>query len=121
MTCAKGYRPWKRSTSVPLFSAFYSPLISTFSAGFCGKKVLIPIVGIVAGRIGHRGAGRRLSACRAVGPESGLWSPERRDAERRSLRADQRDGRFFHHRRDTDPDFTWDKLEGADVRRFPVA
>lgn len=103
-----------------LFSAFYSPLISTFSGGFLQEEGLEPewsvsppgVSAIAAVESGEAHV-VQSALSQAFGP---LGKGETPGAVH-FAQINEMDG-FFITGRDADPDFTWDKLEGADVITF---
>ena len=103
-----------------LFSAFYSPLISTMSGGFLEEEGLdyewsVAPAGTTAIDAVINGD---VHLCQTALSQSfnylnrGEIPPVKHFAQ-----INEMDG-FFVTGRDPDPDFTWDKLEGADVVMF---
>ncbi len=103
-----------------LFSAFYSPLISTMSAGFLKEEGLDPewsvsppgvsaIAALEAGEVDV------IQSALSQGFNS-LAKGETPNAVH-FAQINEMDG-FFLTAREADPDFTWDKLEGAEVVMF---
>ena len=97
-----------------LFSAFYSPLISTFSAGFLQEEgpdpdwsVSPPGVSAIAAL--EDGSAHVVQSALSQGFVLGKGETP---GVVHFAQINEMDGR------DTDPDFTWDKLEGADVVTF---
>jgi NitT/TauT family transport system substrate-binding protein len=103
-----------------LFSAFYSPLISTMSGGFLEAEGLEPDwsvspPGVSAIAALQDGSARvaQSALSQGFGPcERGETPPVVHFAQ-----INEMDG-FFLTGREADPDFTWDKLEGAEVVMF---
>ncbi len=103
-----------------LFSAFYSPLIATFAAGFLKEEGLetewtvsppgtSAIAALEAGKVDviQSALSQGLTALDKGNPP----------AIRHFAQVNEMDG-FFITAREPDPDFTWDKLEGAEVVMF---
>ena len=103
-----------------LFSAFYSPLIATFAAGFLKEEGLetewtvsppgtSAIVALEAGKVDviQSALSQGLTALDKGNPP----------AIRHFAQVNEMDG-FFITAREPDPDFTWDKLEGSEVVMF---
>ncbi len=103
-----------------LFSAFYSPLISTMSAGFLQEEGLdyewsvsppgkSAIDAVVAGEI---------HVCQTAPSQSFSYLNRGQEPPvKHFAQINEMDG-FFLTGRAADPDFTWDKLEGAEVVMF---
>ena len=103
-----------------LFSAFYSPLISTMSAGFLQAEGLEPNWSVAAPGKGAIDAIEDGSA--HVGQSAlsqGFMSLNKGEAPTaiHFAQVNERDG-FFLTGRKADADFSWDKLEGAEVVLF---
>ncbi len=103
-----------------LFSAFYSPLISTMSGGFLEAEGLEPAwsvspPGVSAIAALEAGAAQVVQSAlsQAFGPLNRGETP----AAVHFAQVNEMDG-FFLTGRAADPDFTWDKLEGAEVVMF---
>lgn len=103
-----------------LFSAFYSPLISTMSGGFLKQEGLEPEwsvspPGVTAIESLKNGSAHVVQSAlsQAFGPlNKGETPPAVHFAQ-----VNEMDGFFLTARR-PDPDFTWKKLEGAEVVLF---
>jgi len=103
-----------------LFSAFYSPLISTMSGGFLKAEGLEPEwsvapPGVSAIAALEDGSAHVIQSALSQGFTSlgnGQTPPAVHFAQ-----VNEMDG-FFITGRDADPDFTWDKLEGSEVVMF---
>lgn len=103
-----------------LFSAFYSPLISTMSGGFLRDEGLDPEwsvapPGVSAIAALQDGSAHVVQSALSQGFTSlnkGETPPAVHFAQ-----VNEMDG-FFLTGREADPDFTWDKLEGAEVVMF---
>jgi len=103
-----------------LFSAFYSPLISTMSGGFLEAEGLEPDWSISPPGVSAIAALEDGSAhivqsalSQGFGPLSKGGTP----SAVHFAQINEMDG-FFLTARDRDPDFAWDKLEGSDVVLF---
>ena len=103
-----------------LFSAFYSPLISTMSGGFLQAEGLEPEwsvapPGVSAIAALEAGAAQVIQSAlsQAFGPLDRGETP----AAVHFAQVNEMDG-FFLTGREADPAFTWDKLEGAEVVMF---
>jgi len=103
-----------------LFSAFYSPLISTMSGGFLKAEGLdydwsVSPPGKSAIEALSDGTAHVVQSApsQAFGPLSKSEEPPCMHF----AQINEMDG-FFLTGRDADPDFTWDKLEGAEVVMF---
>lgn len=103
-----------------LFSAFYSPLISTMSAGFLQEEGLEPEwsvsppgVSAIAALLDGSAHVVQSALSQSFGPlEKGETPPVVHFAQ-----INEMDG-FFIAGREADPDFAWSKLEGAEVVMF---
>ena len=100
-----------------LFSAFYSPLISTMSDGFLKAEGLdadwsISPPGVSAIKALEDGSAHVIQSAlsQGFGPVSKGETP----AALHFAQVNEMDG-FFITAREPDPAFTWDKLEGADA------
>lgn len=103
-----------------LFSAFYSPLISTISGGFLEKEGLEPEwsispPGVSAVAALENGSAHVVQSALSQGFTS--LNKGETPAAVHFAQINEMDG-FFLTGRDPDPDFTWDKLEGADAVLF---
>ncbi len=103
-----------------LFSAFYSPRISTISAGFLDREGLEPEwsvspPGVSAVAAVENGTAHVVQSALSQGFSS-LAKGEAPIAVH-FAQINEMDG-FFLTAREADSDFTWDKLEGADVVLF---
>jgi NitT/TauT family transport system substrate-binding protein len=103
-----------------LFSAFYSPLIATMSGGFLKEEGLDPDwsvspPGASAIEALEDGSAHVVQSALSQGFNS-LNKGETPTAIH-FAQVNEMDG-FFLTGRDADPDFTWDKLEGAEVVLF---
>ncbi|MDA7947180.1 MAG: ABC transporter substrate-binding protein [Hyphomicrobiaceae bacterium] len=103
-----------------LFSAFYSPLISTMSGGFLKEEGLDPEwsvspPGVSAIAALETGEVDVIQSALSQGFNS-LAKGETPKAVH-FAQINEMDG-FFLTAREPDPDFTWDKLEGAEVVMF---
>jgi len=110
-----------------LFSAFYSPLISTMSGGFLQAEGLDPEWSIAPPGASALTALRDGSAHVAQSaPSQGFTSLDKGEipAAVHFAQVNEMDG-FFLTGREVDPNFTWDKLADAEVVTFnggqPVA
>jgi NitT/TauT family transport system substrate-binding protein len=100
-----------------LFSAFYSPLISTMSGGFLEEEgldydwsVAKPGVSAIAALVDGSAHVAQSALSQGFGPlNRGETPPVVHFAQ-----VNEMDG-FFITARDPDPDFAWKKLEGAEV------
>lgn len=103
-----------------LFSAFYSPLISAMSGGFLKEEGLEPEwsvspPGVTAIKTVEDGA---ADVCQtAVSQAFGVLARGETPKAMHFAQINEMDG-FFITGREPDPDFTWKKLEGADVLLF---
>ncbi len=99
------------------FSAFYSPLISTFTGGFLQAEGLEPEHSITAPG-GTAIAALQDGTAQVVqsAPAQGIAALERGETPPalHFAQINERDG-FFLTGRDPDPDFSWDKLAGKKV------
>ncbi len=103
-----------------LFSAFYSPLISTMSGGFLKQEGLDPEwsvspPGVSAIAALEDGSAHVIQSALSQGFNS-LGKSEIPKAVH-FAQVNEMDG-FFITAREADPDFTWDRLEGAEVVMF---
>lgn len=103
-----------------LFSAFYSPLISMMSGGFLKEEELeadwsVSPPGVSAIAALEDGSAHVVQSALSHG-----FGALARGEENKALhfaQINEMDG-FFLTSRESDPDFSWDKLEGADVVCF---
>lgn len=103
-----------------LFSAFYSPLISTMSGGFLRAEGLDPTWSVAPPGVSAIDALFDGSAHVVQSALSQAFTPlneGRAPPEVHFAQVNEMDG-FFLTGRAADPDFTWDKLEGAEVVMF---
>ena len=103
-----------------LFSAFYSPLISTMSAGFLKAEGLEPEWSISPPGESAVAALEDGSAHVVQSAVSQGFGPLSRGETPRAVhfaQVNEMDG-FFITARDPDPDFSWARLEGSDVVLF---
>ena len=103
-----------------LFSAFYSPLISTMSGGFLQAEGLQPNWSVAPAGKGAIAALEDGSADVVQSALSqGLQALDRGEQSDvvHFAQINEMDG-FFLTGREADPDFSWDKLEGAEVVLF---
>lgn len=103
-----------------LFSAFYSPLISTMSGGFLEAEGLDPVwsvapPGLSAIAALQDGTAHVVQSALSVGFAS--LNEGQTPAAVHFAQVNEMDG-FFLTGREADPAFTWDKLEGAEVVMF---
>jgi NitT/TauT family transport system substrate-binding protein len=103
-----------------LFSAFYSPLISTMSGGFLKAEGLdaewsISPPGVSAIAALEDGSAHVVQSALSQGFTS--LNKGETPAAVHFAQVNEMDG-FFLTGREADPDFTWDKLEGAEVVMF---
>ena len=103
-----------------LFSAFYSPLISTMSGGFLAEEGLEPNWSVSPPEFSaiaalESGEAHVIQSALSQGFTS-LAKGETPTAVH-FAQINEMDG-FFLTGREADPDFTWDKLEGAEVVCF---
>ncbi|MDA9008866.1 hypothetical protein N9K16_02780 [Alphaproteobacteria bacterium] len=110
----------KISIQFTLFSAFYSPLISTISGGFLKDEGLEPEWSVAKPGVSALSALKDGSAHlvqSALSQGFGGSSNQDNDGIKHFAQVNEMDG-FFITGRDADPDFSWDKLEGSDVVLF---
>ena len=103
-----------------LFSAFYSPLISTMSGGFLKEEGLEPDWSVAPPGVSAIAALEDGSAHviqSALSQGFGALGNGQTPSAVHFAQINEMDG-FFITGRDADPDFTWDKLEGAEVVMF---
>ena len=103
-----------------LFSAFYSPLISTFSAGFLQEEGLEPDWSISPPGVSAIAAledGSAHVVQSALSQAFGTLARGEVPTAVHFAQINEMDG-FFITGREADPDFSWKKLEGADVVTF---
>ena len=103
-----------------LFSAFYSPLISTMSGGFLEAEGLKPNWSVSPPGVSAMDALNDGSAHVVQSALSqGLSARDRGEMPETThfAQVNEMDG-FFLTAREADPDFTWKKLEGAEVVLF---
>ena len=103
-----------------LFSAFYSPLISTMSGGFLKAEGLEPEWSVSPPGVSALAAvadGSAHVAQSALSQGFGVLARGEVPPTVHFAQVNEMDG-FFLTGREADPDFTWDKLEGADVVLF---
>lgn len=103
-----------------LFSAFYSPLISTMSGGFLQEEGLEPDWSVAPPGVSAIAALKDGSAHvvqSALSQGFGSLNKGEDPGVVHFAQINEMDG-FFLTGRAPDPDFTWDKLEGADVVLF---
>lgn len=103
-----------------LFSAFYSPLISTMSGGFLKEEGLDPEWSVAPPGVSaivalEEGSAHVIQSALSQGFTS-LGKGETPKAVH-FAQINEMDG-FFLTGREADPDFSWDKLEGAEVVMF---
>jgi NitT/TauT family transport system substrate-binding protein len=103
-----------------LFSAFYSPLISTMSGGFLEAEGLdaewsVSPPGVSAIAALEDGSAHVVQSALSQGFTS--LNKGETPAAVHFAQVNEMDG-FFLTGREADPDFTWDKLEGAEVVMF---
>ncbi|PPR12020.1 MAG: hypothetical protein CFH41_00053 [Alphaproteobacteria bacterium MarineAlpha11_Bin1] len=104
-----------------LFSAFYSPLISTISAGFLKDEGLDPEWSVSPPGVSAISSLEKGSAHVVQSALSQGFTPlslGKTPSVVHFAQINEMDG-FFITGRDADPDFSWSKLEGADVLTFP--
>jgi len=103
-----------------LFSAFYSPLISTISGGFLKAEGLEPEWSVAPpgkSAIEALEAGT-ADVIQTAPSQSFNWLKDGKTPPMMHFaQINEMDG-FFITGREADPDFTWDKLEGAEVVMF---
>lgn len=110
----------KISIQFTLFSAFYSPLISTMSGGFLKEEGLEPEWSVSPPGVSAIQALTDGSAHVVQSALSQAFTPlneGRRPPAVHFAQVNEMDG-FFLTGRDADPDFSWKKLEGAEVVMF---
>jgi len=115
-----GFDMEKINIQFTLFSAFYSPLISTMSGGFLAEEGLEadwsispPGKSAIESLIDGSSHVVQSALSQGFGPlNNGETPPVVHFAQ-----INEMDG-FFITGREADPDFTWDKLEGAEVVMF---
>ena len=103
-----------------LFSAFYSPLISTMSGGFLKDEGLEPEWSISPpGKSAIEALEAGTAHVVQTAPSQTFnWLKEGKTPPMMHFaQINEMDG-FFITGREADPDFTWDKLEGAEVVMF---
>ncbi|MHA1527817.1 MAG: ABC transporter substrate-binding protein [Alphaproteobacteria bacterium] len=103
-----------------LFSAFYSPLISTMSGGFLKAEGLEPEWSVSPPGVSALAAvadGSVHVAQSALSQGFGVLARGEVPPTVHFAQVNEMDG-FFLTGREADPDFTWDKLEGAEVVLF---
>ena len=103
-----------------LFSAFYSPLISTMSGGFLEAEGLEPEWSVSPPGVSAIAALKDGSAQVVQSALSQAFTPLNKSETPDAVhfaQVNEMDG-FFLTGRQADPDFTWDKLEGAEVVLF---
>ncbi len=103
-----------------LFSAFYSPLIATIECGFLEREGLKPDWSVSPpGRPATESIMDGSAQVVQSAPSQAFNSIKRGDAEYplHFAQINEMDG-FFISARDPDVDFSWDKLEGAEVVMF---
>ena len=103
-----------------LFSAFYSPLISTMSGGFLKEEGLDPQWSVSPPGVSAIAAletGEADVAQSALSQGLTSLSKGETPVAVHFAQINEMDG-FFITGREADPDFTWDKLEGAEVVMF---
>ncbi|MBU2532009.1 MAG: ABC transporter substrate-binding protein [Alphaproteobacteria bacterium] len=103
-----------------LFSAFYSPLISTMSGGFLKEEGIdasysVAPPGVSAIKALEEGTAQVIQSA----PSQGFTSRDKGETPVaiHFAQINEMDG-FFITGREADPDFDWKKLEGADVVLF---
>lgn len=110
----------KISIQFTLFSAFYSPLISTMSGGFLKQEGLEPEWSVSPPGVSAIEALQNGTAHVVQSALSQAFTPlneGRRPPAVHFAQVNEMDG-FFLTGRDADPDFSWKKLEGAEVVMF---
>ena len=103
-----------------LFSAFYSPLISTMSGGFLKEEGLEPEWSVApagSSAITALEEGKADVIQSALSQAFGPLSKGKTPSAVHFAQVNEMDG-FFITARDKDPNFSWDKLEGSDVILF---
>ena len=103
-----------------LYSAFYSPLISTMSGGFLKEEGLDPEWSVAPAGLSAITAleeGKADVIQSALSQAFGPLSRGKTPSAVHFAQVNEMDG-FFITARDEDPNFSWDKLEGSDVILF---
>ncbi len=103
-----------------LFSAFYSPLISAMSGGFLRAEGLEPEWSVAPAGVSALAALKDGSAHvvqSALSQAFGVLDKGETPEAVHFAQVNEMDG-FFLTGREADPDFTWKKLEGAEVVMF---
>ncbi|ANK82825.1 MAG: hypothetical protein TEF_19995 [Rhizobiales bacterium NRL2] len=103
-----------------LFSAFYSPLISTFTGGFLQEEGLEPDWSVAKPGVSAIEALERGEADVIQSALSQGFGPLQKGETPSAVhfaQVNEMDG-FFITGREADPDFDWKKLEGAEVVMF---
>ncbi len=116
-----GYRDVEKiNIQFSLFSAFYSPLISTMSGGFLKAEGLDPAWAVSKPGVSAIAAladGSAHVVQSALSQGFNALNKGETPAAVHFAQVNEMDG-FFLTGREADPDFTWDKLEGAEVVLF---
>ncbi len=110
----------KISIQFTLFSAFYSPLISTMSGGFLKAEGLEPEWSVAPAGVSAIEALENGTAHVVQSALSQGFTPLNKGQKPSVVhfaQINEMDG-FFLTAREPDPDFTWNKLEGADAVLF---
>ena len=110
----------KISIQFTLFSAFYSPLISTMSGGFLKEEGLDPEWSVAPPGVSAIDAlldGSAHVVQSALSQGFSVLNKGETPPVVHFAQVNEMDG-FFLTGREADPDFTWDKLEGAEVVMF---
>ena len=110
----------KISIQFSLFSAFYSPLLSTMSGGFLRDEHLDPSWSVAPPGVSAIAAledGSAHVVQSALSQGFTALNEGRQPTAVHFAQVNEMDG-FFLTGRQADPDFTWDKLEGAEVVMF---
>jgi len=110
----------KISIQFTLFSAFYSPLISTMSGGFLKQEGLEPEWSVAPPGVSAIESLQNGTAHVVQSALSQAFTPlneGRRPPVVHFAQVNEMDG-FFLTGRGADPDFSWKKLEGAEVVMF---
>jgi len=116
----KGNEMTKINIQFTLFSAFYSPLISTMSGGFLAAEGLDPEWSISPPGVSALAALEDGSAHVVQSALSQGFGPLSRGETPSTVhfaQVNEMDG-FFITAREPDPDFTWEMLEGSDAVLF---
>ncbi len=103
-----------------LFSAFYSPIIATMSGGFLNQQGLDYEWSVSPpGRSAVDAIMDGSAHVAQSAPSHGFNAPQRTEPPYpvHFAQVNEMDG-FFISGRDADPDFSWDRLEGAEVVMF---